>query len=99
MGKDISSNDPKCVHPKYALFRRSRIYLNESSFSHHLKLFQVHKYIDLGLQMGGRHDGLQEFATYTPPGPSQPGAINPVSSFYPQIQYYIQTFVCPACRY
>ena len=60
-------------------FRTAFIHLNESSYSLHPKLFRVHKYPDLNLVFHGRQDGLQEFATYNPPGPTKPGAGSPVS--------------------
>ena len=64
----------------FAISRTAFVDLNESSYSLNPKLFKVHKYPDLNLLMNVR-DGLQEFATYTPPGPTQPGAANSVSSF------------------
>ena len=62
--------------------RTSTIDLNNSTYSLHPNLFKVHKYPDLGLFMNnGRGDGLQEFATYNPPGPTKPGADSKVSYF------------------
>ena len=60
--------------------RTSTIDLNNSTYSLHPNLFKVHKYPDLSLYMKG-NDGLQEFATYNPPGPTQPGADSKVSYF------------------
>ena len=57
------------------------IYLNKSTYSLHPALFEVHKYPDLSLWMIYTYDGLQEFATYNPPGPTKPGADSKVSYF------------------
>ena len=67
-------------HPQKYL-RTAEIQLNESSYSLHPDLFKVHKYPDMRLSFGGINQGLQEFATYHPPGPTMPGLANPVSSF------------------
>ena len=63
------------------IFRTAHIELNESSYSLHPDLFKVHRYPDLRLFYDGINHGLQEFATYNPPGPTKPGALNPVSAF------------------
>ena len=62
-------------------FRTDNIKLDESSYSLHPDLFKVHKYPDMRLLLDGVNQGLQEFATYNPPGPTKPGALNPVSAF------------------
>ena len=66
------------VHYKY--FRTAYVNLDESSYSLHPDLFKVHKYPDMRLFFDGINQGLQEFATYNPPGPTKPGALNPVST-------------------
>ena len=63
------------------IFRTENIYLNDSSYSLHPNLFKVYKYPDVNLAQTDIHDGLQEFATYNPPGPTKPGQFNAVSSF------------------
>ena len=60
--------------------RTAHIQLNESSYSFHPDLFKVHKYPDLRFLFDGINQGLQEFASYHPPGPTKPGAVNPVSA-------------------
>ena len=40
----------------------------------------MHKYPDMRLFFDGINQGLQEFATYNPPGPTKPGALDPVST-------------------
>ena len=60
------------------LFRTAYIYLDQSSYSLHPDLFKVHKYPDMRLFFDGINQGLQEFATYNPPGPTKPGGSNPV---------------------
>ena len=63
-----------------AIFRTKNIYLNKSSYSLHPNLFKVYKYLDVNLLHKSIYDGLQEFATYNPPGPTNPGKFNAVSS-------------------
>ena len=42
-------------------------------------MFTVSMCPDLVLFFGGRKDGLQEWATYNPPGPTKPGPLNQVT--------------------
>ena len=60
-------------------FRTVYIKLNESSYTFHPNIFGVGMVPDLTLWTGGTIDGLQEWATYNPPGPTKPGAKNPVT--------------------
>ena len=58
-------------------FRTVYIKLNESSYSLHPNIFAVGRYPDLTLwSRGTLIDGLQEWATYNPPGPTKPGTMN-----------------------
>ena len=52
--------------------------LNESLFSSYPDMFKVDKAPDITLYMAKVNDGLQEWATYNPPGPSMPGLLNMV---------------------
>ena len=54
--------------------------LNESSYALKPDLFRVEKAPDITMWIAGVNDGLQELATYNPPGPTQPGMLNKVSS-------------------
>ena len=61
-------------------FRTAYVQLNESSFVLNPDLFRVEKAPDITMWKAGINDGLQEFGTYNPPGPSEPGMLNRVSS-------------------
>ena len=60
-------------------FRTSTIHLNVSSYEDRPDLFKVRKSLDMALFLIGRNAGLQEHATYSPPGPSKPGYFHKVS--------------------
>ena len=49
--------------------------LNESSYALKPDLFRVEKAPDITMWIAGVNDGLQELATYNPPGPTQPGML------------------------
>ena len=61
-------------------FRTAFILLNESSFSLHPDLFVVGKLPDITLWQMGVSDGLQEWATYNPPGPTKPSVASTSSA-------------------
>ena len=64
----------------YHNFRTAYVQLNKSSFVLNPDLFRVEKAPDITMWKAGINDGLQEFGTYNPPGPSEPGMLNRVSS-------------------
>ena len=59
-------------------YRTSLIHLNESSYEFRPDIFRVGKCQNMALMTYGIHDGLQEYATYDPPGPTKPGWYNRV---------------------
>ena len=65
----------------YHNFRTAHIQLNESSYILNPDVFRVEKAPDITMWVAGINDGLQEFCTYNPPGPTEPGLFNQVNSF------------------
>ena len=80
-------------------FRTALIQLNESLYSLHPNLFVVGKLPDMILWQMGVNDGLQEWATYNPPGPTKPSVVSTssvrlfiinINSLALQIQNFLQ---------
>ena len=80
-GTDHITKDIMSIYQSYETSNgKALVQLNESSFSSHPDMFRVDKAPDITLYMASANDGLQEWATYNPPGPSMPGLLNMVYS-------------------
>ena len=65
---------------KYGTSRkRSNITLNEFNYGMHPNMFSSLIIYNYGLIYEGKFDGIQECATYNPPGPTEPNFWNSVS--------------------
>ena len=79
VGTDHIAKDVVSIEQSYETSNGTALVrLNESSFSSHPEMFRVDKAPDITLYMATVNDGLQEWATYNPPGPSMPGLLNMV---------------------
>ena len=79
VGTDHIAKDVVSIEQSYETSNGTALVrLNESSFSSHPEMFKVDKAPDITLYMATVNDGLQEWATYNPPGPSMPGLLNMV---------------------
>ena len=79
IGTDHITKDIISIYQSYeTLNGKAFVQLNESSYSSHPDMFKVDKAPDITLYMATANDGLQEWATYNPPGPSMPGLLNMV---------------------